>query len=83
MKIYQVPPLAAAIILAVLTMGLVGMFVVLPIACIQWTWNFVVAGISILPQINIWQASLLYLAGAAVLYLLGILQIDVEAKPVD
>jgi len=83
MKIYQVPPFAAAIFLSALCMGIVGLFIVLPIACIQWTWNYFVAGFSVLPYINIWQASLLYVAGAIVLYLSGLVRIDVEAHKAE
>ncbi len=78
MKIYQVPPLVAAIFLSALCMGIVGLFIVLPIACIQWTWNYLVAGFSVLPHINGWQASLLYVAAAIVFYLSGIVRIDIE-----
>ena len=83
MKIYQVPPFTAAIFLSALCMGMVGLFVVLPIACIQWTWNYFVAGFSVLPGINLWQASLLYLACAIVIYLSGIVRIDVEAHKAE
>lgn len=83
MKIYQVPPLVAAILLSALCMGVVGLFVVVPIACIQWTWNSLVVSYSSLPQINVWQASLLYLAVANILYLSGIVQINVEAHKAD
>ena len=79
MKIYQVPPFTAAIFLSALCMGIVGLFIVLPIACIQWTWNYFVAGFSVLPHINIWQACLLYVAGAIVLYLSGLVRIDIKA----
>lgn len=80
MKMYQVHPLTGAIFLSVLSMGLVGVFVILPIACIEWSWNAIVSPVSSLPGINVWQACLLYLAGGTILYLLGFVQIDIEAK---
>lgn len=83
MKIYQVPPIVAAIFFSALSMGAVGVFVVIPIAFIQWTWNCVVVGISSAPHISVWQALLLYLAGATVLYLSGIVQIKIETTNVD
>ena len=83
MKIYQIPPFFAAILLSLLSMGIVGVLVVLPIACIQWTWNFIIVGVSTAPHINIWQATLLYLAGATLLYLVGIVQIKIETTKAD
>lgn len=83
MKVYQFHPLAAAILFTILIMGVFGLVVVLPIAFITWTWNALVTNISHLPQINVWQASLLYIALGTLLYLLGFVQIEVEANKVD
>jgi len=83
MKVYQFHPLAAAILFTILIMGVFGLVVVLPIAFINWTWNQVVTNVSHLPQINVWQASLLYVALGTLLYLLGFVQIEVEANKVD
>lgn len=79
MKIYQFSPLGAAIIFSVLCLGVLGLVVVLPIACIAWTWNAIVPNLSTLPAINMWQAGLLYLACATVFYLIGFIQVDFEA----
>jgi hypothetical protein len=76
MKTYQVHPVTGAVFLSVLFMGMVGILVILPIACIQWTWNALVTGFTSLPEINGWQASLLYLAGAIIAYLTGLIRID-------
>jgi hypothetical protein len=76
MKTYQVNPVTGAVFLSVLCMGMVGILVILPIACIQWTWNALVTGFTALPEINGWQASLLYLAGAIIAYLTGLIRID-------
>lgn len=83
MKVYQFHPLAAAILFTILIMGVFGLVVVLPIAFIAWTWNVIVTNVSSLPQINVWQASLLYVAIGILLYLLGFVQIEVEANKVD
>jgi hypothetical protein len=82
-RIFEIHPLAAAIILAVLCMGIIGTLVVLPIACIQWTWNIVVPQVSVLPTINPWQASLLYIAMAIMIYLTGWIQLDVKIEKAD
>lgn len=74
------PVLGAAILLAVLSMGMVGMFVLLPIACIQWTWNSVMTHMPVLPTIGVWQAALLYVAFATMLYLAGIVRIEIKAE---
>lgn len=83
MKVYQIHPLAAAIIFTALCMGFIGLFVVLPIAAIEWTWNFFVPAVSKLPEISMWQAGLLYAAITTILFLLGIVQIEFEANKLD
>lgn len=59
-------------------MGLIGLLVVLPVACIQWTWNQFVPNYSVLPPINVWQAVLLYLAVATALFLSGFVQVELD-----
>lgn len=83
MRTFHVHPFGAAIILSVLMMGILGAFVVIPIACINWTWNSVSAYISVVPEINAWQAGLLYLAGACIIYLFGIVQIEFKTGTLD
>jgi hypothetical protein len=80
MKTFQVNAIGAAIILAFLFMGGLAVFVLLPIVFIQWTWNSVVPTISALPQINMWQSTLLYLAAATIFYLTGLVQIHIESN---
>lgn len=79
MKGMNINPFAAAIILAALAMGLIGVFVVLPIACIEWTWNSVASTVAAIPAINAWQAALLYVACALMLHISGILRIEIRA----
>lgn len=80
MKPFQINPLGAAAIFTILGMGLIGALVILPIACIHWTWNEVLSNYSVLPPISVWQAVLLYLAVATVLFLSGVVQIEVEPE---
>jgi hypothetical protein len=77
---FQIPTYTAAVFLTLLTMGALGMAVVLPIACIQWSWNALVSVFGFLPLINAWQAILLYLAAATLLYLSGIVRIEFEPE---
>ncbi len=77
------PILAAAIIFSLLAMGILGVAVVLPIACIQWTWNSLVPSMGTVPLINIWQATLLYMALGTALYLSGLVHIEFEAENLD
>jgi hypothetical protein len=79
----QIPAFGAAVIFTVLCMGVLGMFVLVPIACIQWTWNWVMNSCGVLPLINVWQASLLYLAAATSLYLSGLVRIEFETEKLD
>lgn len=62
----------------ILAMGLIGLGAVLPICCIQWLWNLLAPQTEFLPAIEFWQALMLYLAGAAVLYLSGLVEVKIE-----
>lgn len=79
MRMFEIHPLTAAVLFTILIMGLIGLFVIIPVACIQWVWNGTLAHLSFLPQIDPWQAGLLYLATATLLYLTGIVRIDIQA----
>lgn len=83
MRTFYIHPLAAAIILSVLCMGVVGLLVAFPIVCINWFWNDVVAQWMSLPTINVWQSSLLYLAVACIIYIAGFVRIEIKAETVD
>lgn len=78
---FQIPTYSAAIFLTGISMGFLGLCVLLPIACIQWTWNCVMSTCRLLPLINAWQASLLYVASATLLFLSGIVKIEFEPEP--
>lgn len=83
MKFYPINPFFAAVMMSVLCMGMLGLFVVVPVACIQLTWNFFAGPLAHVPQISVLQACLLYLAFGTALYLLGFIQIDIEAKELE
>ena len=76
-------PLAFAIIFSVLLMGVLGAFIIVPIVCINWTWNSLIAHFIALPQIGLPQAGLLYLAGACILYLFGLIDIEFKTETAD
>lgn len=77
---FQIPAYSAAIFMTGISMGLLGLCVLLPIACIQWTWNMVMSTYGFLPLINVWQATLLYMASATLLFLSGIVSIEFEPE---
>jgi hypothetical protein len=79
----QIPRFGTAIFFTLLCMGVLGMFVMIPIACIQWTWNSVINSFPLLPSINVWQATLLYTAVALLVYLSGIVRIEFETENLD
>lgn len=83
MRTFQFQTIGAAIIFTLLGMGIIGVLVVLPVAFIQWSWNQFVPPFSVLPPIEIWQAVLLYAAAAAILYISGIVRVEIETGSVD
>jgi hypothetical protein len=83
MRSFQVNSFGAAVILSTLFMGVLGAFVLIPVACIQWTWNSLATHFFALPAISPWQASLLYLACACLLYVLGLVQIEIKSETLE
>jgi hypothetical protein len=81
---FSMPPITAAIVMSFLLMGMIGAFVLFPIACINWLWNGVIVHYwSVVPGIAIWQAFLLYIAILCVSYLSGLVQIEFKAETID
>lgn len=78
MHSFHVNSFGAAVLLSALFMGLFGVLVIAPIACIEFSWNFLATHIWTLPIINPWQALLLYLAMACIIYILGWVQIEIK-----
>ena len=66
-----------------LVQGILGAFVVLPIVCINWTWNSVLSQYTLLPPIAWWQAGLLYLVVAVAIYVSGFIRIEIKAETLD
>jgi hypothetical protein len=83
MQSFHINSFSAAVILATLFMGVLGAFVIVPIGCIQWTWNALAPQLFALPMIDAWQAVLLYVAGACLLYIFGLVQIEIKSEPFD
>ena len=77
---FQINSFGAAILFSALFMGVLGIFVVAPTACIEFTWNFAAMRLSYMPSINPWQALLVYLAFASVIYLLGWIRIEIKTS---
>ncbi|MBY0550091.1 MAG: hypothetical protein K2W95_22640 [Candidatus Obscuribacterales bacterium] len=75
---FPVEKFGSAIMFTVLAMGLIGLGAVIPVWFIQWFWNLVALKTELMPAIEIWQALMLYLAGATILYLSGWIEIKVE-----
>lgn len=83
MQKFDLDPLTAAILCAALVQGGIGALVVLPIVCINWTWNSVLSQYILVPPIAWWQATLLYLAVAAAIYVSGFIRIEIKAETID
>ena len=83
MQSFHVNPFGAAILLSTLFMGLLGVLVIAPIACIEFTWNFFATHVYTMPVINPWQAILIYLAVACIVYLFGWIQIEIKTGTVE
>ncbi len=83
MQKFDLNPIGAAFFCAAIAQGVLGAFVVLPIFCINWTWNSVVSQYMFLPPIVWWQAVLIYLAVAAAIYASGLIRIEIKAETVD
>ncbi len=83
MQGFHINSFSAAVLLSVLFMGVFGAFVLIPIALIEWTWNVLMTKFFLAPAINAWQSILLYLAGSTILYLSGLIQIEIKTEPID
>lgn len=83
MRSFHLNSFSAAIILSTLIMGVFGAFVLIPVACIQWMWNAIAPQLFALPNISPWQASLLYLASACLVYLSGLVQVEIKSETLE
>ena len=83
MHSFHVNSFGAAVLLSTLFMGVLGVLVIAPIACIEFAWNFFATHLCAMPAINPWQAMLLYLAVACIAYLFGWIQIEIKTGTVE
>lgn len=83
MKVFQIPPLAAALFFSIMCLAALSLLVFLPIVLIQWSWNHLLVACSTLPPIGVWQAGLLYVAGALLLHILGLVRIEFSTQKTD
>ncbi len=83
MHSFHVNSFGAAILMSALFMGLLGILVIAPIACIEFMWNCLATHLCAMPAINPWQAMLLYLAVACLVYLCGWVQIEIKTGTVE
>lgn len=54
--------------------------ILLPISLIQLMWNLTFSGVETVPSIALWQAGLLYVAGLLVIYLCGLVKIEIKVE---
>ncbi len=69
--------LLVAVFLTVLSMGVVGVLVIVPIAAINLSWNSLSNVFYFVPPISPWQAALLYVAIICITYLTGLIKIEI------
>lgn len=77
---FDVTPFSGAILMVALAMGAIGILVVVPIACIEWSWNAIAQTVNFIPAINAWQAALLYVMAALSMHLTGIFRVEIRAN---
>ncbi len=83
MRTFEFGPLAATIILTVLITGAFGLVVLLPVFLLQWLWNGSFAALELVPPIEVWQAALLYVASVLMIYLNGLVKIEIKLERFD
>ena len=83
MRSFEFAPVVMILLLTMIFMAAVGLLVLVPIALLEWGWNLFAEASRLVPAIGQWQAFLLYLAFALVLYILGLVKIEVRIKKSD
>ncbi len=68
-------------LIAMAVAALLGLVVLLPVFAIQAVWNAGSSFSGLGPQINVWQAALLYSATVLLIYLSGLVKIEVRCEP--
>ncbi len=80
MRAFNLDPLTAVVVVSLLLVGGLGLFVGLPLMSISWVWNACVAENLGMPTIGLWQAGLLYAALACIIYLSGIVHLEIKTE---
>ena len=80
MRAFKLDPITAVIFVSLLLLAALAFLVCLPILGISWAWNSWVAAALDVPIIGFWQAGLLYAALACIIYLSGIVHIEVKTE---
>ncbi|MBX9692684.1 MAG: hypothetical protein K2Z81_09895 [Cyanobacteria bacterium] len=80
MQSFEFGPVAATVILTVVIFGAFGLVVLFPVVLLQWGWNVAIAPWAALPLIELWQAALLYVAAALMIYLAGLVKIEIKLE---
>jgi hypothetical protein len=68
------------ILIALAVVAVLGLVVLLPVFAIQAIWNAGSSYSGLAPQINVWQAALLYSATVLLIYLSGLVKIEVRCE---
>ena len=83
MRIYNLDPFSASILLLLAALAVGTLLVWFPLMGISWLWNVCVSGIFDFPHIGLWQSGLLYVALVCIIYLSGIIQIEVKTETIN
>ena len=76
-------PILLIILFGVVLTALLGLFVVMPTAFLEWSWNLFASATELVPQIGTGQAFLLYLALGLLLYILGLVKIEFKVEKLE
>lgn len=68
------------ILIAVAAVAVLGVVVLVPCFAIQMVWNAGSSMAGFLPEITLWQAGLLYTATVLLIYLSGLVKIEVRCE---
>jgi hypothetical protein len=83
MRSYNLDPFSASILICLVALAALACFVWAPLMGISWVWNVCVAGTFNFPHIGLWQSALLYVALVCIIYLSGIIQIEVKSETIN
>lgn len=76
---FELTPLTI-VFLALAAIAVLGVAFVVPCFIIQMLWNAGSSMVDFVPEIALWQAALLYTAGVLLIYLSGLVKIEVRCE---